>query len=133
MACFVIGTIMIYAVSEALAIFEISLFSSFFKIMYEWILLLISSILLIFTGIYASKFISFYINKTKFPHAQLMAQFISAIMIMASMGLSISYMNSAVSIVNLSLIMISVSTGIALILPVLKLNRYKIKRRSKAA
>jgi len=118
--CFMVGTIMIYAVSETLAVFELSLFSSFVKVVLEWILLIISAILLIFAGIYASKFTSHYINKANLSHARLYAQFTSLLLIILTLGLSLNYMNSAISIANLSLIMISASAGISLLLPAFK-------------
>ncbi|MEJ2543845.1 MAG: hypothetical protein P8Y99_07235 [Calditrichaceae bacterium] len=57
---FIIGSIMLYAVSQILSILEISILPSFFNIVFEWILLVISAILLIFAGIYASKLLSYY-------------------------------------------------------------------------
>lgn len=133
LVCLVIGSIMLYAVSEILTVFEITFLPSFFKILFEWILLIISSILLIFAGIYASKLLSYFIYKLHIPHAHLIAQLSSAILLFFSVFFSFRNMDSANSIVNFSILIVSVSLLIALISPIVKLNHLKSNHKSKAA
>jgi hypothetical protein len=133
LVCLVIGSIMLYAVSEILSIFEISLLPSFFKMIFEWILLVISAILLIFAGIYASKLLSYYIYKLHIPHAHLIAQISSAILLFLSVFISFRNMGSASSIMNFSMLIVSASLLIALISPIVKLNHLKSNQKSKAA
>jgi hypothetical protein len=124
---------MLYAVSETLAIFEISILPSFFKIAFEWILLVISSVLLIFAGIYASKLLSYYIHKFHIPYAHLMAQFSSAILLFFSVFISFRNIGSATSIVNFSLLIVSSTLLIALISPIIKWNHLTSNQKSKTA
>ena len=130
---FIIGSIMLYAVSEVLSIFEISILPSFFKMIFEWILLVVSAFLLIFAGIYASKLLSYYIYKLHIPHAHLVAQFSSAVLLFLSVFISFRNMGSATSIVNFSLLIVSASLLIALISPIVKWNHIKSNHKSKAA
>ncbi len=133
LVCLVIGSIMLYAVSETLSIFEISLLPIFFKMIFEWILLVISAILLIFAGIYASKLLSYYIHKLHIPHTHLIAQMSSVILLFFSVFISFRNMGSASSIVNFSMLIVSASLLIALISPIVKLNHLKSTHKSKAA
>lgn len=128
---FIIGSIMLYAVSQILSILEISILPSFFKIVFEWILLVISAILLIFAGIYASKLLSYYIYKLRIPRAHLIAQITSGILLFLSVFISFRNMGSATSIVNFSLLIVSASLLIALISPIMKWHHVKSDRKSK--
>lgn len=132
-ACFIIGSIMLYAVSEVLSVLGISILSSFFNIAFEWIMLIISAILLVFAGIYASKLLSYYIHKLNIPHAHHLAQFTSAVLLIISVFISFSHMGSATSIFNLSFLIVSTSLIIALILPVIKINHSRSEHKRKAA
>ena len=130
---FIIGSIMLYAVSQLLSILEISILPSFFMIVFEWILLVISAILLIFAGIYASKLLSYYIYKLHISHAHLIAQITSGILLFLSVFISFRNMGSATSIVNFSLLIVSASLLIALISPIMKWHHVKAKHKSKVA
>ena len=130
---FIIGSIMLYAVSQILSILEISILPSFFKIVFEWILLVLSAILLIFAGIYASKLLSYYVYKLRIPHAHLIAQITSGVLLFLSVFISFRNMGSATSIVNFSLLIVSASLLIALISPIIKWHHAKSDRKHKAA
>jgi len=130
---FLFGSIMLYAVSEIFSIFEISILPGFFKMLFEWILLVISAFLLIFAGIYASKLFSYFIYKLQIPHAHLITQFSSAILLLLSVFISFRNMGSAGSILTFSLLIVSASLLMALISPIVKLNRIKSNHKSKAA
>ncbi|HEM49319.1 MAG TPA: hypothetical protein ENO27_03815 [Caldithrix sp.] len=130
---FILGFIMLYAVSQILSFFELSILPSFFKMIFEWFLLVTSSVLLIFAGIYASKLLSYYIYKIQIPHAHLIVQITSSILLFLSVFISFRNMDSASSIVNFSLLIVTASLLIALISPIMKWHHVKSNHKSKAA
>ena len=131
--CFIVGSIMLYAVSEVLSVLGISILPSFFNIAFEWTMLILSAILLVFAGIYASKLLSYYIHKLNIPHAHHLAQFSSAALLILSIFLSFRHMGSATNIVNFSFLIVSASLLIALVSPVIKWSHSKTGQKRKAA
>jgi hypothetical protein len=131
--CFIIGSFMLYAVSEVLSVIGVSILPSFLNIAFEWTMLIISAILLVFAGIYASKLLSYYIHKLNIPHAHQLAQVSSTILLILAVFISLRHMGSATSIFNLSFLIVSASLLIALVLPVVKLNHEKSDHKRKAA
>ena len=129
----ILGSIMLYAISETFAVFDLTLLPSFFSITFDWTILVISAILLIFAGIFACKLSSYYIHKSSLPHAHLLAQILSAVILILSLFLSFNSIGSASDFFKFSLLIVSTSALIALVSPVLKWNQIKSKRKSKTA